>query len=291
MKAQLKSKAETTSVNNAIKKAAVLWFAPEFIFKAVLIKTAVFGSPQTIQVHIFDIARPNTSLSLSNLTFVNFSAILAEIIVSIIAIIATTKDIETSHFATFKKSKNDVKWSEEKYEKSHKENAKLGYLSTKSKIFGINHFEDKYQTQIHIIVRAITAGNFGANFFKVSKNTNQRKNIIKEATFISVKYLKISKTFIKASLCCSNFKAGSFSQNAQGNWLRAIVIQTDIKNQWRAVDGIRVIYLVNLNKYTSKIKNHEKIAISGNKNTQFSGCNKTNHIKILDKAPATQNTL
>ena len=78
---------------------------------AVLTKTAVFGSHHKIHVQIFAKASQRTSLSLLNLTFVIFSAILADIIVSIIAIIHTTNEILTSHFAISKNSQKLLKLS------------------------------------------------------------------------------------------------------------------------------------------------------------------------------------
>jgi hypothetical protein len=139
LKAQLKSKAEIINVKIAIKNQEVLLVAHEFIFKAVLIKTAVFGSHHNIHVQIFDNASQSTSLFLSNFTFVIFSAIFAEIIVSIIAIIETTKEITISHLEILKNSlKEEIEIL--KKGKSNKENFNSGYLSTNNNIFGKNQF-------------------------------------------------------------------------------------------------------------------------------------------------------
>jgi hypothetical protein len=135
LKAQLNKSAEIINVNIAIKNPEVLFVAHELIFKAVLINTAVLGRPQTIHVQILDNASHNTSLFLSNFTFVIFSAIFAEIIVSIIAIIATTREIVIRDFHKFLNSSKEfidifVKG------RSYKANLISGYLSTRSVIFG-----------------------------------------------------------------------------------------------------------------------------------------------------------
>ncbi len=67
------------------------------MLRAVRINTAVFGSHHKIHVPMFERESPSTSLFLSNFTFVIFSAIFAEIIVSIIAIIVTTSEIVKIH--------------------------------------------------------------------------------------------------------------------------------------------------------------------------------------------------
>ena len=72
LKNQLNNNADIKRVNNAVKNADVLWVAQLFILRAVLIKTAVAGSHQNNQLHIFERANQRTSLSLLNFTFVIF---------------------------------------------------------------------------------------------------------------------------------------------------------------------------------------------------------------------------
>jgi hypothetical protein len=111
LKNQLNNKAEINRVIIAVSHADILLFPQLFIFKAVLINTAVVGNHQSNQLHKFDIANQNTSLSLSNFTFVIFSAIFAEIIVSSIAIIAIVREVVKSIlnnsilFSIFQKAK------------------------------------------------------------------------------------------------------------------------------------------------------------------------------------------
>ena len=84
---------------------------------------------------------------------------------------------------------------------------------------------------------------------------------------------------------------GSFNHNAQDICHKAIVIQTEIKNQCNAVVGIKVIYLVIFKKYIINIKNHEIIAITGKSETHNSQWDKVNQNSIEDKAQATQKIL
>jgi len=246
LNAQLNNNADIISVKIAIRNADVLWFAQEFIFNAVLTNTAVFGNHQTNHVHILDNASHNTSLSLLNLIFVIFSAILAEIIVSIIAIIATTKEIVNNDLIIKIRAENESIFIFEKNEKSTKENDKLGNFVTKSNIFGSIHLETSIQIPIHIIVKTMTAGNLGKYFLQIIKKPRPNKKVINDVIFTFHIFLNNSYIFIAISWCCSIFKEGSFNHRAPDNCHKAIVIHTEIKNQWRAVDGISVIYFVSL---------------------------------------------
>jgi hypothetical protein len=201
LKASLNKSAEIKSVKTAIKNPEVLFVAQELIFKAVLINTAVLGNPQIIHVQILDKASHNTSLFLSNFTFVIFSAILAEIIVSIIAIIATISEIVKSHFDKFTNSSKEfidifVKGI------SNKANLISGYLSTKRRIFGKYQYSTKSQSQIQIIVRTITPGNFGKFFLEIIKNNKPIIKIPSEYKFVLNIFFKVSIKFDNTSLCC-----------------------------------------------------------------------------------------
>lgn len=88
----LNKRSEKMREKSPIINAAYLLFAPESILRLVLTNTAVTGSPPKSHDAIFDIARPKTSFCFENLSFVIFCAICAEIIVSSIAIMATTRD-------------------------------------------------------------------------------------------------------------------------------------------------------------------------------------------------------
>lgn len=240
LNAPLNKSAEIRRVKIAIKNHEVLCVAPEFIFKAVLINTAVFGSPHKSQTQIFESQSQSTSLSFENFTFVIFSAILAEIMVSIIAIIATTSETLNNHFAI---SINSQILEIEIFAKGNWNNSNLisGYLSTKSNIFGKNQLWTNSQIQIQITVKTITEGNFGKYFFPTIKNPSQRENTITETIFVWKIFFPTSIKFIKTSLCWGIQSAGSFNHNAQETCQSAIVIQTEIKNQCNAVEGINVI--------------------------------------------------
>lgn len=199
LNAQLNNNADIISVKIAIRNAAVLCVAQESIFNAVLTNTAVFGNHHTSHVHIFDNASHNTSLSLSNLVFVIFDAILADIIVSIIAIIATTKEIVNNHLSIFNKLKKESIFIFVKNEKSTSEKDKLGNFVTKSNIFGSIHLETNIQIPIHTIVKTITAGNFGKYFLQKIKKLRPNQKVIKEAIFILHIFLNSSYIFIAIS--------------------------------------------------------------------------------------------
>jgi hypothetical protein len=288
LKNQLNNNAEIARVIIATKNADVLWVAQLLIFSAVLIKTAVAGNHHIIQLHIFDSANHNTSLSLSNLSFVIFSAILADIIVSRIAIIAITNEVVNNILARFTTCFISEIWKLKGFWNNVK--LKLVYLSDNNKILGKFSLAI-IQKIIQMIVNNITAGNVGLYFLNISKNHNQSQNNINETISTLDILLKTSNKFIYISLCWGIFNAGLFSHNHQLICHNAIVIQTDIKNQWSTVDGISVMYLVIFNKYMIYMINHEHIAKSGNKATPFSPLANTNVINILDNAHATQNIL
>lgn len=290
LKAPLNKSADIRRVKIAIRNPEVLWVAPEFIFSAVLIKTAVFGSPHKSQTQIFESQSQSTSLSFENFTFVIFSAIFAEIIVSIIAIIATTRETLKSHFAI---SINSPIFEIEILAKGNWNNSNVisGYLSTKSNICGKYQLSTKSPIQIQTIVNTITDGNFGKYFFQIIKNQSQRLKTRRETILVETICFPTSIKFIKTSLCCGIQSDGSFNHSAPETCHKAMVIQTEIKNQCNAVDGISVIYFVIFKKYTSNIKIHAKIAIRGKRNTPFSQWAKTKPSKIELNAPATQNTL
>ena len=98
-----------------------------------------------------------------------------------------------------------------------------------------------------MIVKIITEGNLGKYFLQIIKKEIQNRKVANAPKFTLIILLKTSYKFIKISLCCSIFKSGLFNHNAQVTCHNAIVIQTDIKNQCKAVDGINVIYFVALN--------------------------------------------
>jgi hypothetical protein len=98
LKKSLKNNAAIKKVKIQVKSCAILLVAPDFIFRAVLIKTAVTGIQPKSHVHIFENDNHKISLSLLNFTLVIFSAILAEIIVSSTAITAITTDVEKTSF-------------------------------------------------------------------------------------------------------------------------------------------------------------------------------------------------
>lgn len=290
LKAPLNNNADIIKVNKAIRNQEVLCVAPELIFNDVLTNTAVFGIHPSNQVPILAKARPKTSLSLLNFTFVIFSAIFAEIIVSIIAIIVTTNDIVTSHFEI------SINWEKDVIDIllngiSNKLNLSSGYLSTSNKVCGKKPLLTNIHNHIQTIVKIITDGNFGKYFFQIIRKPNQNEKTINENIFVLARCFDISYKFIIISLCCSIWRAGLFNPNAQLICHKAIVTQTEIRNQWSAVDGINVIYFVIFKKYITNINIQENIAIKGKRKTQFSGFAKTNHIKIEVKAQATQKTL
>jgi len=160
-----------------------LLVAHDFIFKAVLINTAVDGNHHINQDHIFDSANHNTSLSLSNFCFVIFSAILADIIVSNIAIIATTNEVMNTAFTIpimsvtqSIPSDGNGNWNSAKFNS--------GNLSVSSNIFGKYHLETINHTHIQIIVSVITDGKAGNLFLQTIRNNNQRPNVTRAAMFV-----------------------------------------------------------------------------------------------------------
>jgi hypothetical protein len=108
-----------------------------------------------------------------------FSAIFADIIVSIIAIIHTTKEIVINHLESSINCAKDVIEICVKGA-SNKLNFNSGYLSTKSNISGKKSLLTKNHKIIHKIVNVITAGNLGKYFLEIIKNINQNKKTINE---------------------------------------------------------------------------------------------------------------
>ena len=68
---------------------------------------------------------------------------------------------------------------------------------------------------------------------------------------------------------------------------RAIVIPTDMRNPWSAVDGMRVIYFVMRKAYTNKIIHHAMIANAGRRMIPALPCARTKVRSIDESAPAT----
>ena len=117
----LKNITERSNVKTHTKKAEYFDFAPDSILNAVRTKTAVTGSHQKSQENILDMARPKTSFSLEYLDLVIVSAILAEIIVSRIAMIATIREIEKTFLdISIKSPKLSISTAEKIFKKGEK---------------------------------------------------------------------------------------------------------------------------------------------------------------------------
>lgn len=232
---------EKIKVKAQVKNALYLLVAHALILSAVLTKTAVTGSHPNKPDAIFEIPSHNTSLSLEKATFVIFWAILAEIIVSNIAIIATTKDVENTFLDISMKSQKS-------FISTHLkifiigENESPGFLSASNITFGKYQNFTKYQSQIHKTVSVITAGNLGNFFLKVNRNANPSENIIKAGIFVS---LTCKIVFQIHRYTFSDW--GRLNHKAELNCHAAMVIHTHTMNQCKAVAGINVMYLVILN--------------------------------------------
>jgi len=92
VKILLNNRADIINVDNAAIHCEYFEEAQLLTFNAVLTKTAVAGIHHINQDPIFTIALPNISLSLSKDTFVIFSQIFHDIIVSNIVTIAITAE-------------------------------------------------------------------------------------------------------------------------------------------------------------------------------------------------------
>lgn len=193
LKNQLNNIAEIKSVIIAIKNAEVLCVAQLFIFKAVLIKTAVAGSHHIIPLQIFETANHKTSLSLSNFTLVIFSAILADIIVSSMAMIEITSEVVNNKLKMSANCLKSTIWILNGFLNNVK--VRSVYLSDNNKILGKCSFAIIHKP-IQTIVRIITPGNPGLYFFKTNKNHNQKENNKNEYKSVLVIFANISYRFI-----------------------------------------------------------------------------------------------
>ena len=243
LKKSLKNKAPIKKVNTPNINAEVLWVAPDFILRAVLINTAVVGSHHKIPEPRFDIQSQNTSLFLSNFSFFILLAALAEIKVSNTEIIATTKAVIKIVFKSKNTSFNEEisTWKNGIW-KTWK--VKFGNTSDNNKTLGTYPYEDKNQKTIHQIAKNITPGKFGNILFVRSKKRSHDKNTTTETRWISL--ICWNKVIILryTSFCISIPSAGLLSHKAGKSCDKKMIIQTDIINPCNVLDGIKIIYFV-----------------------------------------------
>ncbi|MFZ5341356.1 MAG: hypothetical protein ACOZBL_02080 [Patescibacteria group bacterium] len=137
-------------------------------------------------------------------------------------------------------------------------------------------------------VITITPGKFGNFFFETYKKPNHNIQVINATMFVLEIFFINSTRLTNISLCCTICKAGSFNQSAAEICHKAIVTQTEIKNQCNTVDGKSVIYFVIFKRDIKIIIIQLNIAKRG----RYSGqCTRANESKIDVRAQATPKIL
>lgn len=234
-------------------------FAPDFILRDVRTNAAVAGIPPANHEAMF--AKDNQSISFCswNFVLVILSAILADMMVSNIAIIAIVRAaIPISVYKGIwdlnpvNNPDQDTDWISW--------NLRSGKLSDNVRTAsGMSPCFIKYHTTMASILTGMMPGTLGRYFFIIWSNTKAITNIPNAAQFVCDTCAIVSRKLANRLSCAGNH----VSHKAPLNWLTEMIIATHTINPWSAVDGIKVMYLVRRSARISNIIRPVAIATKG----------------------------